>query len=311
MWIASDDVETQQKGIVMVVWPNSNISKSIKLQYPINRGGALFQDVFACVPMRVAAIHFCAPSNDPFFQVLRGVLALSLMGGKRSRLIFHLGESVELQYKVNGYGVPVDLLPLTSSGNVKTNYLRQWIKLRNNIEEDIARGSQKSGDQATCDDLIECPGSNDVIFRPGKPVMNHPGNVFFRSVLEANSAVHEDATQIEKTTITKLVVDTMIAQRGGRFLVWNESSCCWKAITDLNQQRHKVAIAFRNFKSQKRALRNRQFVVSSSAVPASVMSNPNIPGDNCSDHNICCPMDAETVKEPGRKRVCLEGRGCV
>jgi hypothetical protein len=287
MWIAGDDVESQQKGIVLVLWPNPDIAKSLKLRYPINSGGRLVQMVFQCVPVRVAAIHFCTPPNDPFFRILNSVFALCI-GGTRSRLKFHLGEPIELEYKVNSYGIPVDLLPLTSTGNVKTSYLKQWIRLRFAFEEDIlANGYERRGggcnhnhnhnrgintttaaaaaaarDNKNYDyDMIECPGSSDVVFRPGKLVMNHPGNVAFRSLIESKNSLHEIASQSKKFAIAKEVVDTMIEFRGGRFLVWDENPCCWKAITDPNKQRRKVAIAFRNFKSYKKAMENRQTVI--------------------------------------------------
>ena len=106
--IAGDDVESQQKGIVVVVWPNPDIAYSLKLRYPINSGGELAKSVYQTVPVRVTAFYFCSPENTPFFQVLRSVFVLTL-GGKRCRLKFHSGEPVELRYQVNGYGISVDL----------------------------------------------------------------------------------------------------------------------------------------------------------------------------------------------------------
>lgn len=227
--------------------------------------------VMQCAPIRVVAYHFCAPANDPFFKIIRGIFALTLVGGRRTRLRFHSGEPIELKYQIKSYGIPVDLLPMTSTGNVKTTYLKQWIRLRNIFEEPIYQYSigRSVGlpvantigvASATPTALIECPGSKDVVFRPGKPVMNHPGNVYFRSLIESKSALHDMATQTGKASIAREVADEMIETQGGRFLVWIESSCCWKAITDPAQQRHKVAIAFRNFKSYRKAMVNRQTV---------------------------------------------------
>ena len=90
--------------------------------------------------------------------------------------------------------------------------------------------------------------------------MNHPGNVTFRSLIESKAAIHDLATQTGKANIAREVVDEMIMAQGGRFLVWEENACCWKAITEPTQQRNKVAIAFRNFKTYRKALVNRQTV---------------------------------------------------
>jgi len=274
LFISSDDFESQRNGIVILLFPNAEIAQT-KLRYPINSGGRLVQMVLQCVPIRVAAIHFCTPANDPFFKIVRSVFALALVGGRRSRLRFHSGGPIELKYRIKSFGIPVDLLPLTSTGNVKTTYLKQWIRLRNFFEKNVSDEDfvrciggikRKAGMPTTTlgidvktgstdhETLIECPQSTDVVFRPGKPAMNHPGNVAFRSIIESKSNQHEAATQTEKTLLAKQVVDEMIVQKGGRFLVWEERFCCWKAITAFDQQRNKVAIAFRNFKSHKKAL---------------------------------------------------------
>jgi hypothetical protein len=48
--------------------------------------------------------------------------------------MIQLGENIELQYSVQGYGIPIELIPLTDTGNIKTTYLKQWMKLRRILE---------------------------------------------------------------------------------------------------------------------------------------------------------------------------------
>ena len=52
----------------------------------------------------------------------------------RSRLAVHLGDTMEVLYKLNSYGIPTDHIPITSTGKIKTGYLKQWINLRKFIE---------------------------------------------------------------------------------------------------------------------------------------------------------------------------------
>ncbi|MGK3760356.1 MAG: hypothetical protein ACI8RD_012673 [Bacillariaceae sp.] len=83
-----------------------------------------------------------------------------------------------------GYGIPVDLLPLTDTGNIKTKNLLQWIKVRKDLSESIAKEHNGIISYARASGLIhsniECPGLNDVIFRSGKHHMIHPGKYLFR-----------------------------------------------------------------------------------------------------------------------------------
>lgn len=285
MSVAGEDTESQQKGVVFLLWPNPDIAEKIQLRFPIHGGGKLCAMVFRWAPIRIVAYHLCTPANVPFFQVLRSVFAITLGGSRLSRLKFHSGEPVELRYQISGYGIPVDLLPLTPTGNVKVSYLRHWIRLRATVEEaDLDAPCPQNRHQGEHEHehasngtnsykthgvftMIECPGSLDVVFRPGRPVMNHPGNVAFRSLIESMSKTHETATQTKKSTIVKGVVDE-IKTKGGRFLVWDEKHGCWTAILDDNKQRHKVAIAFRNFKSYKKAQGNRQTNTESTMVTA-------------------------------------------
>ena len=267
----------------------------------MNQGGLLVKKVFQCVPMRVTAIHFCTPGNQPFFQVLTSVFAWTISRGSlRSRLRIHSGKPLELRYDLIGYGIPVDLLPLTSTGNVKTIYLKQWMRMRTTIEEGILTGEKYlypgsfggGGDGAAVADYyrrnwIECPGSNDVIFKPGKPVRNHPGNVTFRSLIELWSETHERATQTKKSEIAMRLVDEVLRVRGGRFLVWDEPKTgylsgggggnqnvvqgSWKALEDPYAQRQKVATAFRNFKSNKRPMYIRQTNMATATISSTSM----------------------------------------
>merc|ERR1711865_2496 len=53
----------------------------------------------------------------------------------KSRYKSHFGESIELRYQLQGYGIPVDLLPLTFTGVVKTTYHSQCVKFRKKLEQ--------------------------------------------------------------------------------------------------------------------------------------------------------------------------------
>ena len=132
-----------------------------------------------------------------------------------------------------GIGIPIDLLPITPTGIVKTTYLKQWIKLRVQIEQnidDVTRTGEDIG-------LVECPGSSDVLFRPGKPVMNHIGNVSFRSLIEPLLDVHEQCTQTQKFALVQHVVEELITKRHGRFLTWDNAFGCWRPLADPKKTR--------------------------------------------------------------------------
>lgn len=153
-----------------------------------------------------------------------------------------------------GYGIPVDLLPMTETGNVKTKNLLQWMKVRKYIESH--RGQQ--GESIP----VECPFMNDVVIRFGKAYPNHPGTQMFRGILESMFEEHKDAKSVDaKVEITWRIVDE-VERKGGRFLVWDNRGW-WVQLTDRAQIRSKVAVSMKDHTKRIEALKKQHQVESS------------------------------------------------
>jgi hypothetical protein len=136
-----------------------------------------------------------------------------------------------------GYGIPVDLMPLTGTGKVKVKNLQQWIKTRKVIEE-----TKESTP-------VECPFLNDVCFRFGKSYLSHPGNAIFRGLVEANFDEHNDTAATDtKMAVTWRIVEE-IERKNGRFLVWDNRGW-WVELLDRNQIRSKVAVSLKEHKKR-------------------------------------------------------------
>jgi hypothetical protein len=163
---------------------------------------------------------------------------------------FRVGTPTELQYQLMGYGIPVDLLPMTGTGNVKVKNHQQWIKTRRVVEED--------------NDLtpVECPNLNDVCFRFGKSYLSHPGNAIFRGLVEANFVEHNDSTTTDAKIAVSWRVVEEIERNNGRFLVWDNRGW-WTELRDRNQIRSKVAVSLKEQKKRALAQKNLQSNVSS------------------------------------------------
>ena len=85
---AAEDVESQQKGVVFLVWPGG--SQSIK-NIPSQKDRILHQKCNDAAPIRIAAVHFCFP-NEPFYHFLRSIMTMTLGRSYRLRLKFHVGK---------------------------------------------------------------------------------------------------------------------------------------------------------------------------------------------------------------------------
>lgn len=170
---------------------------------------------------------------------------------------------MEIQYHLHGYGIPVDQIPITDTGNIKTKNLLQWVRVRKFLES--SRGNS-SNEAMTSDSesseafnaihlAIDCPNVNDVIFRGKHACLSHPGNAMFRSLIESKHEEHIRATTTDaKVKVTWNIIEA-VEQKNGQFLVWDNNGC-WRRMTNRNQIRTKVAGALKDHKRRLKARQN-------------------------------------------------------
>ena len=140
---------------------------------------------------------------------------------------------------LQGYGIPVDLIPMSHTGIVKnTNHILwinalQW-KLLNEDEE-----------------IVICPNLYDVLSRRGQRYNNSLGNSFCRELVVSLWYQHEKASRVEKHIIARIIIEK-ITRRGGKFLEWAPSKLLWVVTKDPKSMHSRIACSFREIKRGKR-----------------------------------------------------------
>ena len=155
-----------------------------------------------------------------------------------------------------GFGIPVQLLPTTESGVIKTKNHSQWFKRRQLLEKNADSAANAGNTTTTPSELvgaIECPAMNDVLYERSKPCMSHPGNVKFKGLIEAKKEEHGLLTQTGKRDFAWSIVEA-VEKRNGRFLTWDRHNGFWIQIEDRSEIRLKVATSLRDFNKHARAL---------------------------------------------------------
>jgi hypothetical protein len=169
------------------------------------------------------------------------------------RVQCHSKDEWEARYKLMGFGIPIDLLPLTDTGNVKNKNWTQWIKGRKTIESKKIFEPQE---------YVECPLSKDVVYKPGTSSVSHPGNVMFRNLLEVTYQEYLDSpNHAGKQAVVNRILDE-IYEHQGRFLEWDPRGCCWVVISE-PQVRTKIANSLLYFNRSIKAKQNLQTNISS------------------------------------------------
>lgn len=248
-WVAAEDAETQRNGIVLLFWPGCK-----ELRLPSRDYRKVVGEFALCSATRPVAFHLCFRPT-PFYILVRATFTAVIKIAKMvSRVKVHIGERLELQYQLMGYGIPVSLIPTTGTGTLKTKVFLQWVKARKIIESAHKKEDKKL--------KIDCPGVRDVIFRSvGKSCMLNPGNVAFRGIFEKYHSEHIQAGQTEKKNLVWKIVGE-IESVGGRFLVWDKKGW-WIPLDDRGEIRNKVATSLRGYNKQRKGEDNRQYYKSS------------------------------------------------
>eukprot|EP00537_Pseudo-nitzschia_pungens_P004895 CAMPEP_0172360306 /NCGR_PEP_ID=MMETSP1060-20121228/4361_1 /TAXON_ID=37318 /ORGANISM="Pseudo-nitzschia pungens, Strain cf. cingulata" /LENGTH=492 /DNA_ID=CAMNT_0013082265 /DNA_START=259 /DNA_END=1738 /DNA_ORIENTATION=- len=243
--VASEDsIDSQRRGLVAIAWSGDDITK---LRLPGTPGNEAVElpngkSLVDAIPIRLVGMHFCYP-NNPFFRILKAFYVIAFGERWRTRLVFHHGTKLEMQYRLMGYGIPVSHIPATDTGVVKVRNHSQWLRLRKLIENNPCAYA----------DVCECPGLNDVLFRRAGSCLSHPGNSRFKNLLESKKEVHANSNQTEKRDIAWSIVEE-IENRNGRFFAWDTKRTCWVLMRDRGEVRQKVAMSIRDFNgNQKQA----------------------------------------------------------
>lgn len=172
-----------------------------------------------------------------------------------------VGESMELRYKLQAFGVPSEKLPITYSGTIKTANLKKWLRFRHLQEDEhyhktMASKEKNNGsnpNHTKSFEMIDCPYLTDILFRKGKNFATQPGNALLRRVIKSKikSGVFNTNGSYKTRQFIIDIIDELKRQDGTsknppvRLLEWDDVNAnCWKELHDddaiYNKIRHVV-----------------------------------------------------------------------
>jgi len=260
--VLGKDVDTQRRGIVFITWFDAMLESTVDHDVSRIREG-MRSHRYSMI--RASAVHICSP-DTPYYRVARGMMGLGY-GSYVRRLRIHLGVSVEIRYILNGYGISTDTIPVSWTGTVKVGYLKQWLRIRQYLEDPSifkhrCDGRKFCSNNKNCKFLqpIECPRLIDILFKKGKSAKNHPGNEHFRSLIQSKyeQTLYESsrlafnfdhgtisATQIKESLVAYLFEE--VEKGNMRILMWNEKHSWWSILNDERLIRKKIENTVINF----------------------------------------------------------------
>lgn len=169
---------------------------------------------------------------------------------------------MECQYALATFGIPRNALPVDANGVLSTTFHRAWLQQRREKEAmdvvmSMSMGASPTVISTTSNSPIVMssvpkdkmsravdPRASDILFGRGKAVVEHPGNAWFRDLVDKTMLQYEACTRMEKASLAEMIVD-MVKDAGGRFLKPEDEGDCWEEADD-HTARKKVAHTFRN-----------------------------------------------------------------
>jgi len=271
-----DSVESQRNGIVIILDGNRSTgvsSKTTKLLDIMRSSDTHSINISAhwSMPSRIVGFHVCWP-HSPILRTISKLFlfqsaALAMRHGNSgsssavepNRIMFHSGDETEMRYKVKSYGIPIELLPLTGTNSIKLNYHNQWIRTRRLVETyqnyygynceykcEYECGFETNKSNREPVTIVECPCSNDVVFRNGTHSMDNPGNTMFRNLI-LSYWENNNKFRLRSTDFRDNIVRDIEVHKKGRFLDWNKDLGVWVVIKDKTRIQRKVAMVLYNF----------------------------------------------------------------
>ena len=129
------------------------------------------------IPTRVVAGHHYLADSTAYRLLEHHLLALHASGTLTLRVIkhkFYIGRTqMEMKYHLLGVGIPIQCMPYTETGGIKSKNWKRTLKCWTMIDSGKDTG------------IVECPGTNDVIFRHGQYYRQTKGNETLREWIES------------------------------------------------------------------------------------------------------------------------------
>jgi len=209
LWLmVAEEEENQKRGVVVIAIQMGAIELS-KLGPELLRE---FPRLDKWLPIRSSAIHLC--TDHPITSFLWRTAVIGASSETRVRHRLHVGTYTEIMYALLGYGIPVDVIPIGESGVIKKTNLNRWISKHISKEKAMIDTELFAG--------IDLPSQNDVLTGKGKPIQQHPGNVYLRNLVEYFMEDFKD----DKLKTSERVC-TMIKENAGRFLNQSDDGWWW------------------------------------------------------------------------------------
>ena len=142
------------------------------------------------------------------------------------------------------FGIPIDVIPISSEGELKSGAHKKWLAARRKKEQNMTLYGHNFG-------RIDFAANKDVLLGKGRPIQKHLGNIYLRNLVASltESYFLADSKSTKASLTWKVVSD--IKWNGGRFLCKDQEDF-WVEASD-KEARDKVGKLFMTSQAEYKA----------------------------------------------------------
>ena len=215
------------------------------------------------IPVRFTAQHTCLRAGNDANVALNkfclGIIYKLFPDHLRIRTRIHYGTDLELQYQLQGHGIPIHTFPVDSDGNLREDIQNAWFyKHLQAMEGPNAKPAEiehHNWHERLIEDIDDSdtgyssptsPPRHDILLGRGRPIQSHPGNVCFREYLKQFSHEYDEAPRHLRRMV-RLKIREDLKSRGIRFLQERDGRWVECSVTEAEKT---IGQAFRNQRKQ-------------------------------------------------------------
>jgi len=260
--------DVDKKGLVAIYIDVGDVGQSMGTR---NLGWFLkMMSLAKCVPVKYSSMHYCvntSTSNAAMNKALIGTLVNAFPSYSRVRTRFHYGSLMELRYKLQSHGIPMQEFPIDSNGKIRQDMIDKSCLKHYRVDasqyiEETSVNRIRSAEITTCQNSIEVttegkkladpktmePKRLDILLGRGRRFQNHPGNVELRGMVEQWQIEYDSSQRVERRQMIKQIKKSC-EDKDVRFLKQNK----WKAwvLADSAEADEKIRQHFRSGRKKK------------------------------------------------------------
>lgn len=201
------DADVQRKGLVLILNSTKTEEKHNEEEYSTDLIHQ-YEELCRSIPVRISSFHFAYDKDSKKsipHKICMSILQSYIDNNPEKNVArIHIydqdASNDSTKYKIAPFGIPTHQIPVTHTGTIKLKEHNGWVKIQEWYDK---KSKTEPLHMHSNFNVIECPGTNDVLFSQGGKYWNgvnrfQRGNLEFMEFLESKIDIYQSTLSWKK-----------------------------------------------------------------------------------------------------------------